>query len=156
MQVVSKTGLVLFAAALFACSAEDSGNGQALNPVTEPQSAAQRWYEPEQVALGRQVFTDNCAVCHGDAAQGLHEDWRQRLDDGAFPPPPLNGSAHAWHHPLPVLLQVINDGGIPLGGKMPGFAEQLNEEQKLAAIAFFQDFWSDEIYANWQQMGGAN
>ncbi|MDA0688527.1 MAG: cytochrome c [Proteobacteria bacterium] len=153
MQVLSKTGLGLIVAVLFACSG-DEGNGPGVGDGVDPQT--QRWYGPQQVEMGRQVFADNCALCHGNAAQGLHEDWRQRLADGSFPPPPLNGSAHAWHHPLSVLLQVINEGGVPLGGQMPGFAEQLDEEQKLAAIAFFQNFWSDEIYANWQQMGGTN
>ena len=156
MHAASKTALVLLMAALFACSGDDDSTGQTSGIMAETQPPGQRWYEPEQVEMGRQVFTDNCAVCHGDAAQGLHEDWRQRLDDGSFPPPPLDGSAHAWHHSLSVLMQVINEGGIPLGGQMPGFAEQLDEQQKLAAIAFFQDLWSDEIYANWQQMGGAN
>lgn len=153
MRVVSKTGLGLIVVALFACSGEDS-SGPVEGELVD--SRPLRWYEAQQVEMGRQVFAENCALCHGDVAQGLHEDWRQRLADGSFPPPPLNGSAHAWHHPLSVLLQVINEGGVPLGGQMPGFAEQLDDQQKLAAIAFFQNFWSDEIYANWQQMGGTN
>ena len=115
-----------------------------------------RWYTPEQLALGAQVFARNCAECHGSNAEGTVADWRERLDDGSFPPPPLNGSAHAWHHPREVLLTVINNGGIALGGKMPAFESVLSEEEKLAAIAYFQDFWSDEIYANWMEMGGVD
>ncbi len=102
------------------------------------------------------MFTQHCAVCHGPQAEGTVADWRQRLDDGSFPPPPLNGSAHAWHHPRSVLLQVINNGGVALGGKMPGFESLLAREEKLAAIAYFQDFWSDDVYADWQDMGGVN
>ena len=115
-----------------------------------------RWYSAAQVDQGEAVFTQNCAVCHGQQAEGTVADWRARLDDGSFPPPPLNGTAHAWHHPRSVLLQVINNGGIPLGGKMPGFTSVLEDEEKLAAIAYFQDFWSDDIYADWQDMGGVN
>ena len=125
-------------------------------PVSEAVTETGRWYTASQVVAGQTVFQSQCAVCHGEQAQGLAEDWRERLEDGSFPPPPLNGSAHAWHHPLTVLLQVINDGGIPLGGKMPAFAEVLSEEEKLAAVAFFQDYWNDEIYASWEQMGGTN
>ena len=113
-----------------------------------------RWYSDELRSQGEAVFSANCAVCHGDAAQGLTEDWRARQADGSFPPPPLNGSAHAWHHPLAVLLQVIDAGGTALG--MPGFSGQLNRQEKLAAIAFFQAYWSDETYAQWQQMGGTD
>lgn len=122
----------------------------------EGDQATGRWYDREQVAAGAAVFASNCAVCHGDRAQGTVSDWRQRLDDGSFPPPPLNGSAHAWHHPNSILLQVINRGGAEFGGKMPPFEDVLSEQEKLAAIAYFQDFWSDEIYSQWEQMGGAN
>lgn len=115
-----------------------------------------RWYSEAQVAMGALVFQQNCAQCHGEYAQGLAGDWRERLEDGSFPPPPLDGTAHAWHHSRSVLIQVINNGGTEYGGKMPGFAEVLDEEQKLAAIAFFQSYWTDEIYAQWMQMGGTD
>ncbi|MGE4629967.1 MAG: cytochrome c [Pseudohongiellaceae bacterium] len=115
-----------------------------------------RWYSEEQLRSGALVFAGNCAVCHGSNAEGTVGDWRQRLVDGSFPPPPLDGSAHAWHHPNSVLLQVINKGGEAFGGKMPAFAEELEESEKLAVIAYFQNFWSDEIYAQWIQMGGPN
>ena len=113
-----------------------------------------RWYNESQRNQGQLVFSEHCASCHGVNAQGLVEDWRQRLADGSLPPPPLDGTAHAWHHPLPVLLQVIDAGGIALGGNMPAFAQVLTDEQKRSAVAYFQSFWSDEIYQQWLQMGG--
>tara|TARA_B110000858_G_scaffold197470_2_gene259232 strand:- start:51256 stop:51759 length:504 start_codon:yes stop_codon:yes gene_type:complete len=115
-----------------------------------------RWYDGEQVVLGREVFTQNCAVCHGAQAQGIVGDWREKLDDGSFPPPPLNGSAHAWHHPQEVLMRVIDYGGEAMGGKMPAFIDVLERDEKLAAIAYFQSFWSEETYQQWMKMGGAN
>ena len=126
----------------------ESGEGRDGTPV------AGRWYLVEQVQAGSKVFQDHCAHCHGAQAQGVTADWRARLEDGSFPPPPLNGSAHAWHHPLPVLLQVINQGGVPLGGQMPAFANRILDTEKLAAIAYFQSFWNDDVYGNWEQMGG--
>lgn len=117
---------------------------------------SERWYSAGQVAAGAAVFAEHCAECHGEAAQGTVADWRARLPDGSFPPPPLNGSAHTWHHPISVLLQVIDMGGESLGGQMPGFGQMLGDEEKLAAIAWFQEFWSDEIYEQWLMMGGAN
>lgn len=147
---------VILACFCFALLSACDGSGQGLNAVAKNSDAKLRWYEESQAVLGAQVFSENCAVCHGVEAEGLYEDWKQRLDDGSFPPPPLNGSAHAWHHPLSVLLQVIDYGGEGLGGNMPAFIDQLEQSEKLAAIAYFQSFWSDEIYANWQQMGGTN
>ena len=120
------------------------------------QAGVERWNSVEQVALGREVFTQNCAVCHGAQAQGIVGDWREKLDDGSFPPPPLNGSAHAWHHPQEVLLRVIDYGGEAMGGKMPAFIDVLEQDEKLAAVAYFQSFWTDEIYQQWMQMGGTN
>jgi mono/diheme cytochrome c family protein len=68
----------------------------------------------------------------------------------------LNGTAHAWHHPLGVLKKVINEGGIPMGGKMPAFNDKLKDDEKLAVISYFQSFWPDEIYNAWISRGGLN
>ena len=110
-----------------------------------------RWYSPEHVALGERVFQTHCASCHGARAEATPE-WREPGLDGNYPPPPLNGSAHAWHHSLGVLKQTIADGGVPLGGVMPAFGDVLSDQEQLAAIAYFQSFWADQIYARWRQM----
>jgi mono/diheme cytochrome c family protein len=141
---------------LTACSEAEPESDAQIQAQTTDSVDTGRWYSAAQIASGAEVFSLNCAQCHGDDAQGMVSDWRQRLDDGSFPPPPLNGSAHAWHHPNSVLLQVINNGGVEFGGKMPPFATVIDESEKLAAIAFFQNFWSDETYAQWEQMGGTN
>lgn len=135
---------IVFSMTLLACSdSEDSG-------------AIGRWYTEAQVNAGVETFRENCAECHGDRAQGLVKNWRTKDIDGFFPPPPLDGSAHAWHHSQSVLLQVIDNGGEVLGGKMPAFANVLSHSDKLASIAYFQSFWSDEIFQQWDQMGGTN
>jgi mono/diheme cytochrome c family protein len=135
-------------ALLQGCGRQDSAN--------TGNEQVRRWYTAAQVETGSVVFQQHCAQCHGEQAQGLSSDWRETLADGSFPPPPLNGTAHAWHHPRSVLLQVLDQGGAEFGGKMPAFADILDEEQKLAVIAFFQSYWADEIYAQWLQMGGTN
>jgi len=127
-----------------------------INSIDSDTDGKDRWYNQAQVEHGTQVFATNCAVCHGEQAQGLTEDWRQRLPDGNFPAPPLNGSAHAWHHPLEQLSSTIEAGGVPYGGQMPPFAEVLSDEDKLAAIAYFQSFWEEEIYLGWLDLGGLN
>jgi len=112
-----------------------------------------RWYTQSQVEQGRKVYAENCISCHLENAQGTF-NWKTASPDGSYPPPPLNGSAHAWHHPMVILKKVIDEGGVPLGGKMPGFKEKLNEEKKLAVISYFQSFWNDEIYGEWLSRGG--
>lgn len=80
------------------------------------------------------------------------EDWKQRNPDGSFPPPPLDGSAHAWHHPLEVLARQINEGGKKLGGTMPAFGDVLSDQEMIAAIAYFQSYWDKQTYERWVQM----
>jgi mono/diheme cytochrome c family protein len=111
-----------------------------------------RWFTQKQFQLGKQVFTANCASCHGNQAQGIVEDWKQRNPDGSFPAPPLDGSAHAWHHPLSVLVRQINEGGVKLGGTMPAFGDTLSDEEVIATIAYFQSFWDEQTYDRWVQM----
>lgn len=131
-----------------ACS-QQSGSSDSVN---DSGNTSKRWYSESQVNVGKQLFQNNCASCHGDQAQGLDTDWKKTLPDGSYPSPPLNGTAHAWHHPLPQLLRTIEQGGVPLGGVMPGFANKLSEKERLAVIAYFQSFWSDEIYQRWNEI----
>lgn len=119
---------------------------------TSPGRVDGRWYTAEQVDQGQELYLMYCASCHGDRAQGLAKDWRKTDANGNYPPPPLDGSAHAWHHPLVVLENTIAVGGAPVGGIMPGFAGTLGDEEARATIAYFQSLWSDEIYARWQEI----
>jgi len=113
-----------------------------------------RWYSQFQVNKGEKIYDKNCQICHGINAQGVTANWKKTLPDGSYPPPPLNGTAHAWHHPLKMLKRTINVGGIPLGGKMPPFKDVLDEDDKENVIAYFQSFWDDRIYQAWLDRGG--
>ena len=159
--MLKNTGLILLALALLACCTELAPNNLQTNTEQASTSGSsegnlERWYEASQVVRGATVFSDTCAVCHGANAEGTAEDWREPLADGSRPPPPLNGSAHAWHHRLSNLVQKIQTGGIDNGGKMPAFGDLLSDDDELAAIAYFQNFWNDETYTGWLDRGGVN
>lgn len=114
-----------------------------------PETVPGRWYTEAQVAAGEPLYQTYCAVCH--AADGsATAEWRTPLPDGNYPPPPLNGTAHTWHHPLEVLDSTIANGGAEFGGVMPGFGAALDEADRMAIIAWFQSLWSDDIYARWE------
>jgi mono/diheme cytochrome c family protein len=117
-------------------------------------SSADRWYSHQDVKTGEHVFKQHCSSCHGDQAQGVVKDWKQPLANGKYPAPPLNGSAHAWHHRLKALDGTIQRGGIPIGGTMPSFKGKLTQHERLQAIAYFQNFWSEKIYQAWLERGG--
>ena len=114
----------------------------------EPDPVTGRWYSSEQVVAGKRLFSQYCASCHGKSAEAT-PDWKKTLADGSYPPPPLNGSAHAWHHPLAMLERIILKGGASYGGQMPAWEGTLTDQQVLEVIASFQSYWSDEIYNHW-------
>jgi mono/diheme cytochrome c family protein len=115
------------------------------------QHNSKRWYTTAQLIRGRQVFKDNCVACHGDKGQGLVEDWKKPQADGKFPAPPLNGSAHAWHHSKELLLRTVNNGGVPLGGTMPAFKDKLTDKEKEAVLAHIMSLWPDQVYKSWKK-----
>ena len=112
---------------------------------------AGRWYTQSQVHTGQRLYDANCSVCHGNDGSAT-ADWRTPDANGKYPPPPLNGSAHTWHHSVALLNYTIENGGAEFDGMMPGFAGVLNEEQRLSIIAYLQEWWPDDIYAKWQEI----
>ncbi len=118
------------------------------------QTAAVPEFDAETVSTGRALFRKNCAVCHGWNAEGIAPDWQSRDAEGKYPPPPLNGSAHAWHHPNSVLTRIINDGTASLGGSMPAWGDKLSAEQIASILHWITSLWSDDIYETWVTRGG--
>ncbi len=106
-----------------------------------------RWYSPSQIEQGKQLFAQNCAQCHGRRAQGA-ANWTQPDAQGLYPPPPLDGSAHAWHHPYAQLVKTISEGS---RGTMPAWGDKLTREQISSLIAYFQSYWPDQGYQLWLQ-----
>jgi len=129
-----------------ACGNEGAGSGMGGGAI-----AAERGESFSQVAQGGRLFKQYCAECHGTGGEGA-PNWRQRDSDGMFPPPPLNGTGHAWHHPRAVLHAVIADGSPNGMGKMPAWRGRLSDEDIDAIIAWFQSHWSEEVYTAWREM----
>lgn len=112
-------------------------------------SADDRWYSDRHAKIGAGLYQQHCAVCHGKSAEGA-PNWTKLGPDGFYPPPPLNGTAHTWHHPLKSLYGTIMNGQ----NKMPAWQGKLRKEETLAIIAWFQSQWSDEVYSAWKRMDG--
>lgn len=134
-------------------SASTSGSVVADESTMQSQrsGASARWYASENVSRGGTLFAQHCAACHGKGGEGAFT-WRQLGSDGKYPPPPLNGTGHAWHHPIGVLGGQIKFGAPGGQGNMPPFGDRLSDEDIVDVIAWFQDRWSDEIYAQWLQI----
>jgi mono/diheme cytochrome c family protein len=133
---------LLMLAGLFALS----GCSQEFDPWHEDPTTG-RWYTQQQVERGAQVYQRHCAVCHGAKAEATPA-WIKPDAEGFYPPPPLNGSGHAWHHPFEQLKSTINQG---TSGRMPAWKDQLDDQQVEAVIAWFQSLWPDQGYQIWQR-----
>ncbi|MFP5382093.1 MAG: c-type cytochrome [Gammaproteobacteria bacterium] len=105
-----------------------------------------------EVARGLAVYTRHCLECHGERGVGPAGDWRVRDADGHYPPPPLDDSAHAWHHPTAVLLEMIRDGSPGGEGKMPAWRHKLSEPEMQDVVAYIKSLWSDDVYRLWWKM----
>lgn len=143
--------MVLLSACTISPLVGDLKNGEADLGTENSPKVSKRWYTTQQVNEGKLLFAATCAACHGREAQGLAEDWKQVDENGNYPPPPLDGSAHAWHHSLDILKEVIEEGGASVGGVMPGFRSVYSDEQIESLIASFQSRWSDKTYKIWQE-----
>lgn len=82
----------------------------------------------EMIVLGEQVYTQNCAECHGVQGEG-HQ--------AVIEAPALDSTEHAFHHPDEQLAGLIKNGGTI----MPAFGEALTDLEILAAIRYFQTWW---------------
>ena len=104
---------------------------------------------PRNLALGRVLYVNNCASCHGTNLEG-EPNWQSLKEDGAMPAPPHDESGHTWHHDDQLLFDYTKKGGqYVIGGDfksdMPGFGELLSDEEIWAVLSFIKNSWSEKI-----------
>ena len=105
----------------------------------------------DPIERGQRVYTENCAGCHGLNGEG-QPHWQTTNPDGTLPAPPLNGSAHTWHHGDGTLYKQVKLGGAYLeqqglaGFKsgMPAFGELLTHEEIIAVLTYVKSLWGDQ------------
>jgi mono/diheme cytochrome c family protein len=102
----------------------------------------------EQVELGRQVYQQNCAICHEVQGEG-HPNWRVKGPDGRYPPPPHDSTGHTWHHSDGLLFRIVKKGGASLNipsfqSGMPAFEEKLSDEEIHAVINYLKTLWGPQ------------
>jgi mono/diheme cytochrome c family protein len=111
-----------------------------------PKNLAARKLDPEKIKRGEAVYSKNCASCHGPNGEAT-PGWRNPRPDGRYPPPPLDGSAHAWHHSTETLERMIRVGS-PEGG-MPAWDGKLTNQEIDDVIVWIKSLWPDEVYDIW-------
>lgn len=109
---------------------------------------------PESVDLvaGKALYAETCAACHGANLEG-QENWRSPGEDGRLPAPPHDETGHTWHHSDQVLFDYIKLGGrevmaaqgIEFDSGMPGFGDQLSDQEIWNILGFIKSIWPEEI-----------
>lgn len=111
-----------------------------------------RGLDPKRAEAGLAVYEANCLDCHGRDGVGQPGDWRVKRENGLYPPPPLDDSAHAWHHPTHVLRKAIETGSPPGVGDMPPWKGRLSDQEIDDVIVYIKSLWSDAVYARWLEI----
>ena len=102
--------------------------------------------------IGRVLYADHCAACHGVNLEGA-PDWQRSGTDGLFPAPPHDETGHTWHHGDGMLFDyvahggqaVLDDLGVSFTSGMPGFGDILSAEDIEAILAFIRSTWPEDI-----------
>ena len=105
--------------------------------------------DQDLVDLGKLVYKNNCASCHGVNLEG-QEVWRQPDADGYMPAPPHDESGHTWHHSDEYLFLMTKYGleeiiGQEYPNNMPAYNNVLSDREIVAALSFIKSTWTKRI-----------
>lgn len=115
--------------------------------------------DAEQLALGRTLYEQNCASCHGADLKG-QQDWRKPLPTGRLPAPPHDATGHTWHHPDDILFRITKEGTAAVVGgdyesDMPGFGDALTDVEIRSILAYIKSRWPDKQRAYQEEVSRA-
>jgi mono/diheme cytochrome c family protein len=112
---------------------------------------------PQIVELGKTVYEEQCASCHGANLEG-EPNWKQRKPNGRMPAPPHDASGPTWHHPGQTLFAVTKFGPAAMAGTgtyksdMPAYEDTLTNEEIVAVLSFIKNRWPAGIRQRHDEM----
>ncbi len=109
---------------------------ESLFPGGEPASTNPVEATGTSISVGRSLYVENCARCHGAEGRG------DGPDAPALTIPPADFRQHIPYHTDMFFFQVISNG---LGDFMPPFADQITEEERWHLINFLKAEYSVDV-----------
>lgn len=114
---------------------------------------------PAQVALGRSLYDQHCAFCHGNDLAGK-PGWDGNYPAGGRPPLPLDGSGAISRLGDRDLFDVAKFGGQPFSppeyrNAMPGFEGRLADADIWAILAFVKSRWPEAVRERQRELAKA-
>jgi len=121
---------------------QSGSGGDSLNVTLRPDDRS-------IVDLGRRIYAENCASCHGALLEG-QPDWRERGSDGRLPAPPHDENGHTWHHPDSYLFAMTKHGietmlGRAYPNNMPAYDGVLSDDEIVAVLSYIKSRWPAPI-----------
>ena len=101
------------------------------------------------VELGKTVYFQNCASCHGVKLEG-QKDWMSRLPDGLMPAPPHDETGHTWHHSDKYLFMITKYGiediiGQKYPNNMPAYKNILSDKEIISVLSYIKSTWPNKV-----------
>ena len=101
------------------------------------------------VELGKTVYFQNCASCHGVKLEG-QKDWMSRLPNGLMPAPPHDETGHTWHHSDKYLFMITKYGIEDIIGQkyinnMPAYKNILSDEEIISVLSYIKSTWPNKV-----------
>jgi mono/diheme cytochrome c family protein len=112
-------------------------------------ASADHTWANRDLDVGRNLYADSCAACHG-VNLGGQPDWQTPDEDGVLPAPPHDVSGHTWHHDDALLFEYTKSGGAAalavrnvtgFNSGMPGFADTLTDDQIWDILTYIRSTW---------------
>ena len=103
----------------------------------------------ETILLGKSVYVQNCASCHGVKLEG-QKDWMSRLPDGLMPAPPHDETGHTWHHSDKYLFMITKYGiediiGQKYPNNMPAYKDILSDKEIISVLSYIKSTWPNKV-----------
>ena len=119
------------------------------SPATTAKPLALSPGNAEVVARGKQIYTQNCAACHGADLKG-QANWMEQNSEGKLPAPPHDQSGHTWHHGDRLLFDLTKFGmkkftKADYKTDMPAFNGILSDQDIIAALSYIKSTWPAQI-----------
>ena len=99
-----------------------------------------RWTTTPRLEAGKRIYQESCQNCHG--VNGTGEPAENIAGTDVSPAPPLNDSAHAWHHSNQDLIKTILEGSSQEGSRMKAWKDTLSKADAQNVVAYMKSLWS--------------
>lgn len=100
-----------------------------------------QWVNKEVIDKGRALYEENCQDCHGEKGVGERPNDMFAKDDFGFVAPPLDDSAHGWHHSDQGIVETILNGS-PRNERMIAWKDTLTPEDAQNIVTYIKSLWS--------------